>query len=883
MNLAKIITLACLTAAVTDVSAQPSAVPLELFSTMNDLEVTVWAQTPMFYNPTNMDVDKDGRIWVAEGVNYRGHYDRKREGDRIVVMEDTDGNGSADKSWVFVQEAFLRAPLGVAVLDNKIIVSMTPDLVIFTDVDRDMKFNPAIDKREVLLTGFNGRIHDHSLHSVTFGPDGQYYWNAGNAGSMFTDKSGRTFRIGSGYGPSGDHEWRPQEIAGAKSDDGHVYLGGFAARMNPDGTQVEIIGHNFRNSYEQTVTSFGDVFQNDNDDPPAARTAFLMEYGNAGFSSFDGRRSWGADRRPGQSTPIAEWRQEDPGTMPAGDVYGGGAPTGIAFYETGALGKRYEGMLVSCEPARNTIFGYFPEAAGAGFKLDRFDFVTTNSEGDYAGADFKGGRISKEVKTLFRPSDVVVGPDGAIYLSDWYDSRVGGHQDNDETLSGTVYRIAPKGFKPVVPKFDLSTTAGQLTALQNPAVNVRHLGFNALKAQGAKAIGPVSTLLSNESSYIQARAVWLLSQLGDDGIAKVRSLLEHDDERIRTVAYRALRRQNSDFIATSKKMARDNSPAVRREVALAMRDVPASDSVEILATVASRFDGIDRWYLEAVGTGASGKESAVYDKIASASGNSNGLEWSPTFAALAWRLHPAQAIAAFHDRALADSLSTEDRKAAMVALAYSDGRAASDAMLDIAEKSTGAIRGDAMWWLLNKKGDAWREYGIDEEMKTRGIFDPAKVQISGITTPEAAPITLEVDAILALKGDVARGKAISTACYMCHRIDGNGADVGPELTTWAQTQTSDVVIRSIINPSADIAHGFEAQEIVTVDNLVIHGIVLANGDPVIVSSMGGLVQMIPKNRIKAKHGLNRSLMFTAEQLGLGGQEVADLLAFLKSL
>ena len=64
-------------------------------------------------------------------------------------------------------------------------------------------------------------------------------------------------------------------------------MGGFTARMNPDGSMVHIIGHNYRNSYEQTITSFGDVFQNDNDDPPAARTTFVMEYGNAGFSSFD--------------------------------------------------------------------------------------------------------------------------------------------------------------------------------------------------------------------------------------------------------------------------------------------------------------------------------------------------------------------------------------------------------------------------------------------------------------------------------------------------------------------------------------------------------------------------------------------------------------------
>jgi putative membrane-bound dehydrogenase-like protein len=130
------------------------------------------------------------------------------------------------------------------------------------------------------------------------------------------------------------------------------------------------------------------VFQNDNDDPPACRTSFILEYGNAGFASADGKRTWGADKRPGQDVPTAEWRQDDPGTMPVGDVYGGGAPTGIVFYENGALGDKFNGLLLSCESGRNVVFGYHPKLEGAGYKLDRFNFFTSNKEGEFVGSDF---------------------------------------------------------------------------------------------------------------------------------------------------------------------------------------------------------------------------------------------------------------------------------------------------------------------------------------------------------------------------------------------------------------------------------------------------------------------------------------------------------------
>src|SRR6185503_12296609 len=463
--------------------AQPTRIPLDLFKVPDGFEVTLWAATPLLHNPTNIDIDRDGRIWVAEGVRYRQHYNRQPEGDKIVVLQDTDGDGKADSTHTFVQEPGLIAPLGISVIDNKIIVSQPPDMIVYTDVDRNQKFDPAVDKREVLLTGFMGINHDHSLHSVTFGPDGKWIFNAGNTGGMFTDRSDKTFRIFGSYRPNQvgpfPNPWNPAEYAGKPSDDGHVYVGGFSVRMNPDGTNAEIIGSNYRNSYEQAVSSLGDVFQNDNDDPPACRVSWVMEYANFGFSSNDGQRTWQADRRPGQTIPVAEWRQDDPGMTPTGDVYGGGSPTGNVFYENGALGPAWEGTFFPADAGRNEVFAYRPQRKGAGFDLDnRKIFLTSNAAQKYAGSDFIGGNSTAKgaVETLFRPSDVAVGPDGAIYVSDWIDARVGGHTDLDDSTSGSIYRIAPKGFVSKVPAFDPATIEGLITALRSPAVNVRAIG-----------------------------------------------------------------------------------------------------------------------------------------------------------------------------------------------------------------------------------------------------------------------------------------------------------------------------------------------------------------------------------------------------------------------
>ena len=870
-------------------AGQPVEVPLDLFQVPEGLEVTLWASTPLLRNPTNIDIDRDGRIWVAEGVRYRSHHARQPEGDRIVVLQDKDGDGKAETSHTFVQEPALIAPLGVSVIDNKIVVAQPPDMIVYTDVNRDLRFDPAVDKREVLLTGFMGVNHDHSLHSVTVGPDGKWVWNAGNTGAMFTDKSGKTFRIFSSYRPKAvgpfEFPFDAGQYAGKPSDDGHVYLGGFTVRMNPDGTNAEVIGHNYRNSYEQAMTSLGDIFQNDNDDPPACRVTWVMEYANFGFSSNDGQRTWQADRRPGQTVPAAEWRQDDPGMTPAGDVYGGGSPTGNVFYENGALGAAWDGTFLAADAGRNEIFSYKPAPQGAGFALDRKIFITSNVKQQYAGSDFVMGSagVTRATETLFRPSDVAVGPDGAIYISDWIDQRVGGHQDLDDTVSGAIYRVAPKGFASKVPTFDTKTVEGLITALRSPAVNVRAIGFEGLKARGASAVNAAAALLKDPNPYIRGRAIYLLYQLGPEGQKRAGTPESHSDPALKIASFRAMRRANLDYLPAAARLAKDPDPGVRRDAALSLRDQPADKALSILVDIARGYDGKDRTYLEALGTGATKKEAALYDRLHKELGIKDALTWTPVFAQIAWRLHVPAAVADLTTRARSTTLSADARRLAMDTLAFVEDPTASTAMLTLAGKDSPVQEG-ATWWLLNRLTGDWASHNLGPALKSAGIYDPDSIVLKEIVVPPAPPDLpqLSVDEIAGMTGDAARGKTVAARCQMCHSVNGAGAELGPALDGWGRGKSAAVIATAIVNPNAEIAFGYDGTELRTKEGVTIQGVLIKQNEPLMMRSMGGVTQIIPADRIAARRRMKESLMMSAAQLGLTAQEVADLVAFLRA-
>jgi putative membrane-bound dehydrogenase-like protein len=895
-------------------------------------------------------VDARGRVWVAEAVNYRGFNTAKAgpldhpEGDRIVILSDTDADGRADHTKVFVQDKDLRAPLGLAVIGRRVVVSASPHLVVFTDADGD----DVPDSKEILLTGFGGFDHDHGLHALVGGPDGRWYFNAGNAGPhVVTDRSGWTLRAGSLY--TGGTPYNLKNQGGMKSDGGRVWTGGLALRMEQDGTKLTVLAHNFRNAYELAVDSFGDLWQSDNDDQVmTCRMTWVMEGANAGYFSADGTRYWQADRRPGQDTFAAHWHQDDPGVLPAGDNTGAGAPAGVVRYEGDALGARYRGLLLSADAGRNVVFGFHAIPKGAGFALERFEFLSSLPA---PNTNYIWNQVDDDRRKWFRPSDVAVGSDGAIYVADWFDPIVGGHQMQDRRGYGRIYRITPKGKRLTTPRVDLGTTEGQIQAMLNPAVNVRAVGFERLKARGESALPAVRRLLSEDNPFHRARAIWLLAELGPVGLREVEQTLADRDPLVRVTAFRALRKAKVSIVAEARRLASDPSPAVRREVALALRGMPFEESRELLIELAAGYDGADRWYLEALGSAAADIEDAFYRALLAAQPQRDPILWDARFATIAWRLHPPSAIDAFAARAGASSLSPEARRQALAALAFVDDPRAAQAVARLTHDARRDVSEQAAWWLSYRRTNDWHRYPITDWVADAPAAKPST--LAGMLThrelvlDDAAPIDRRIEAALAMAGDpagaqllielatrnklayqlreaigsvvfsnpdrtvrsaaagyfarpggssrltvadvaghtgnAARGATrFAAACSTCHRRgpESPGAEVGPDLTDIDRKFDRNGLIDAIVNPAAAIAFGFGAELFVTRRNEPTIGFLLSEGPTISIRDGYGRVLTMPASDLASRAPLKSSLMPDPLALALSAQDVADLAAML---
>jgi len=851
-----------------------------------DLKIEVWATSPLLFSPIAMDMDEQGRMWLTEGIDYTTYPVQRRvqAGQSIMVVTDTDGDGKADKSHVFITERFIRQPpFGIAVFDNKIVLSATPNMIVYTDVNRNALFDQGIDKREIFLTGFQGDGHDHTLHAVVGSPSGQWYFSFGNCGADIRTKDGRSFFSGSFY-----HNARS---IGKISSDGHRYIGGMAMRVNPDGTGLTMVGQNLRNSHDMAVNSFGDVFQNDNDDPPHCRATWLMEYGNLGYASlYDGSRSWqetakswetpgsrlydynGLNHLGRRHTP-SHWRENYPGTIPPGTIYGSGSPVGAAFYEGDALGPQMRGTFLSCEMVRKEVQVYQPKLTEAQILMG-------------PNRPFINLKLSKR-REFFLPTDVVAGTDGALYMCDMYNNT----SARTFHVSGTIYRISRKDEGKVTrPRLNYTSTAGLIEALKNPASSVRATAVPLLVAKGDAVIPHLMNLFKTQTNpFVQARAIWVLAQTGPKGRGEARKLLQSNNPQWRLIAYRALRKgQPRALLEHARMMADDPNPSVRREVALSLRDLSYEQSRDILRVLIEGYDGENRWYLEALGTAATGKETEVYSRLIRPQLiKTSYSKWNDRAKHLAWRFHTPQAIGDLSQVIVAQKPPVKKfRHLASAFASYSS----------LNEQSEYKIALEKLAARPAFKEEAYQR--TVREFVTKDLTTPkgSLLGASYLIPKEFGKETQvsNVKTIAALKGDAKRGKAQIQRCFICHKVAGQGIDFGPDLTHWGQPRAIEEIIEAMVHPAAKLAPGFDTPMRIRdrghvaegmYSNYAKHGPGSQYGGSLSLKVFGGQTHKIffshnnPKIEVLKKH----SWMPPASKQGLSDQDIRDIAQYLKTL
>jgi putative membrane-bound dehydrogenase-like protein len=555
-----------------------------------ELEASLFASEPKITNPTNLDIDHRGRVWLCDVKNYRAYQNSRPEGDRILILEDTKGTGVADKVTTFYQGKDIDSTMGVCVLGNKVIVSAPSNIIVFTKDDND-----KILKKEFLFRNTGHPQYDHSSHAFVFGPDGRLYWNFGNTGYAVHDKDGKPV----------------VDLAGnVVNDKGNPYRQGMVFRCEMDGSNFEVLGHNFRNNYEVAVDSFGTMWQSDNDDDGnrGVRINYVMEYGNFGYVDEFTGAGWQVKRtNMEKEIPLRHWHLNDPGVVPNLLQTYQGSPTGICVYEgkllpkpflpsphrgRGVGGEGVDTMLIHCDAGPSIVRAYPVTVDGAGYKASIVNILDGSKKNNW-----------------FRPADVCTAPDGSIFVADWYDPGVGGHAQGDRDR-GRVFRVAPPGVKYTVPKTNFDTIEGNIEALKSPNLSTRYVAWTNLHKEGAKAEPALLKLFESKVPHERARALWLLGRIKGKGQQYVDNAIKDKNPDIRIVGVRLARQLKLDVIPVVRKLVNDESSAVRRDCAIALRNQKSSQAADVWGLLAMNYRGKDRWELEALGIGADGNWDA---------------------------------------------------------------------------------------------------------------------------------------------------------------------------------------------------------------------------------------------------------------------------------
>ena len=384
-------------------------------------EVRVFAREPLVRQPCSMAFDGRGRLFVGMGPQYR-HPEPDTPGDSVVLVLDTDGDGTADRTRVFADG--FNCVQGLAWRGRDLWVANAPDLTVVRDLDGDDEADEYVRIYRDL-----GNL-EHGLHGLNWAPDGKLYLSKGNSkGLNLADRyAPGAFRGMWGLpSPPGALEVPPPQTFG-KGDYRHDYHDpaddwgreGGVLRCDPGGANPELVARGLRNPWDMGFDNSFTWLGTDNDQSDGDR--LFMPFRGAHFGwNHPWSAGWTGEGQP-QCAPVS------------GPVFQGSG-TGVVFGDSPQFPPAFRGVWFINDWLRKTTFVYRPQWAGAllqpaGGKWEEF---------------VRGG------KALFRPVDLEFGPDGALWCLGWSRGYGAEYKEGAMTSEGRIYRIAWKDAGPPVP------------------------------------------------------------------------------------------------------------------------------------------------------------------------------------------------------------------------------------------------------------------------------------------------------------------------------------------------------------------------------------------------------------------------------------------------
>lgn len=509
--------------------------------------VNAWASEPMITQPMAFCWDDRGRLWVAENRDYesRGKGFSNAGDSRILILEDTNGDGVADSRKVFIEG--IAFPAALAVGFDGVYVGAPPNLLFIPDRNQDD--NADIDGIEVRLTGWGIRDRHETLNSLHWGPDGWLYGLQGFATPSKVGKPIGKGKIYHGKDPYPDH---------IEVKDG-VDINGGVWRYHPTKDKFEVVAHGFSNPWGIDYDAKGQLFM----------TACVIPHLWHVVPGGTYHRQGGQHFNP--------YHYSDIRTI--ADHSHRSAHGGARIYQSDAFPEEQKGRIFMANIHEHAVLSDILLRKGSGFVGKHGDEFLTANNAQWVGFS------------------VEIGPDGALYVLDWHDADICGSEVlNQET--GRIFRVAPekslavdfKGrYEDLNKRSDLELVQLQTNPsdwhtrrariiLQNRATN---------KAINKKAVHLLRTMFADKSAPdLRLKAMWTLHVTNNISQKELLSSLKDEDEYIRAWAIQLLCEEDGNHPTITSQLgamsSSERSPVVRLYLAAALQRLKPEHRWEIL-------------------------------------------------------------------------------------------------------------------------------------------------------------------------------------------------------------------------------------------------------------------------------------------------------------